>query len=544
MAEFDPNTVTLGELARIYSEEQELRNPISLGTILKPYADQPAMAFFAESDGEVSLARQTIKGAKGTASENAIKGALKNLRYLSNRLYNSFDTNPPAYLISNEKNTPKVAQEYFGVKEPPKAVSTIQVNTDPEVRKQYVQELMDYAANNPDKKPHVRAILFGLNTGFRPNANIGVTTGQYIPSKGALYIRPEVTGAKGRPISVPLNDIADSMLQQQLVEYKEAISSSGKIWVDTNGKPLKTSDINSVLEEIKVPNLLYDEKTGEYFDSFKPKGSDNTKFGMSLFRNYHTAVSRKIGLNDLVLAKLQGRSTKSYGKGSTGELSTYDSNFPGDVSDFEREQANMLTAEYGPAIETAKKNTRSLVDPDFEFDWGGDYDTVKTRVTERTEGYGSDYFKREVVAPAETATEAPKAPKGLTEEDKAGVLKKLTDWSKGVTDIPGVKTVLTGLPVAGIAYAASSRLEAAEERIAAGEGEMPAYLKEGARFIAEEFTPLGIPIAAAEFGAEMYQSTKKTLEEDVAKRSQITDVKDFGTEMQMRNLFEQKRNIQ
>ena len=497
MAEFDPNTVTVGDLARIYSEEQGLKTPLSLGTILGPYKDQPAMAFFAESEGEISIARQAMKDAQGTATDNALKGALKNLRYLSNRLYNSYDTNPPPYLISNEKNTPKVAQEFFGVKEPPKAVSTIQVNTDPEVRKQYVQELMDYAANNPDKKPHVRAILFGLNTGFRPNANVGVTTGQYIPSKGALYIRPDVTGAKGRAISVPLNDIADSMLQQQLTDYKDAISETGKIWVDAEGKPLKTADINSVLEQIKVPNLLYDEKTGEYFDSFKPEGTDSSKFGMSLFRNYHTAVGRKIGMNDLILAKLQGRSTKSYGKGSTGELSTYDSNFPGDVSDYEREQANMLAGEYGPDIETAKKNTRSLIDPTFDFDWGGDYDTVKTRITERTEGFGSDYFKREVVAPSETATAAPKAPKGLTEEDKAGVLKRLTDWSKGALDSPTTKAI-AGIGLTGMGISAAQRLEAAEERVAAGEGEMPAYLKEGARFVAEEFTPAGFVEPAKE----------------------------------------------
>lgn len=494
MAEFNPTTVTLGKLAEIYSEEQNLRNPISLGTILGPYKDMSALEFFDESNTEISEARAALKKAQqGEVSQNAVKTALKNLRYLSNRLYNAYDRNPPEFLISNEKNTPKVAQEFFGVKEPPKAVSSLQVNPDPEVRKEFIQELMDYAAANPDKKPHVRAILFGLNTGFRPNANIGVTTGQYIPGKGALYIRPDVVGAKGNPISVPLNDIADSMLQQQLREYKDAIESTGKIFVDNNGKPLKTSDINAVLEQIKVPELVYDAKSGEYYDSFKPAGADGSKFGMSLFRNYHTTVSRKLGMNDLVLAKLQGRSTKSYGKGSTGELSTYDSAFPGDVSDYEREQANILTGAYGPDIDDAKRNIKSITDPDFDFDWGGDTDTVKSRVTEATEGYGSDYFKREVADQAPTTKAGSRAAEKAAQVSDDDIVNKI---------LKGFGKTLSVLPVVGLGASALFK----SEEVKSDPTKSPA---EGAvEFVAEEFTPLGVtkPVveAAAEPVAEEY----------------------------------------
>lgn len=499
MAEVNPQTVTVGDLAQIYSEEQGLKKPLALGTIISPYANTPALEFFDESNEEMSQARQALRQAQGNVSDNALKGALKNLRYLSNRLYNAYDRNPPEFLVSNDKNTPKAAQEFFGVKEPAKAVSSLQVTSDPEVRQQFIQELMDYAAANPDKKPHVRAILFGLNTGFRPNANIGVTTGQYIPKSGALYIRPDVTGAKGRAISVPLNDIADSMLQQQLREYKDSIESTGKIFVDTKGKPLKTSDINAVLEQVKVPELIYDEKTGEYFDSFKPAGADSSKFGMSLFRNYHTTVGRKLGINDLVLAKLQGRSTKSYGKGSTGELSTYDSAFPGDVSDYEREQANILTQDYGPKIEEAKKNVQ-VTNPDFTFDWGGSTDQVQTRVTELTEGYGSDYFKREVQDQAPKTQAGPRASETAAQVPDEDIASRI---------LKGFGKTLSVLPVVGTGAAALFKAEEAEAAIEEGRAPVQARAEAVKEFVREEFTPLGIvePVveAAAEPTAEEYE---------------------------------------
>lgn len=503
MAEINPQTITIGELARVYSEEQGLKKPLALGTILSPYKDMPALEFFDESNTEVSEARSALKKAQGEVSDNAIKGALKNLRYLSNRLYNAYDRNPPEFLVSNDKNTPKAAQEFFGVKEPAKAVSTLNVNPDPEVRREFVQELMDYAAANPDKKPHVRAILFGLNTGFRPNANIGVTPGQYIPSKGALYIRPEATGAKGRAISVPLNDIADSMLQQQLRENKDAVESTGRIFVDTNGKPLKTSDINSVLEQIKVPELIYDEKTGEYFDSFKPPGGDSSKFGMSLFRNYHTTVSRKLGMNDLVLAKLQGRSTKSYGKGSTGELSTYDSAFPGDVSDYEREQANILTQAYGPDIDNAQKIVRQT-NPDFTFDWGGESDEVKTRVTELTEGYGSDYFKREVADQAPKTKAGPRASETAAQVSDDDIVNRIMKgFGKTMAILPGV----------GLGVSAALKTGEAEAAIAEGAEPTQARAEAVKEFVKEEFTPFGIvePVveAAAEPVAKEYEEQRE-----------------------------------
>jgi integrase len=452
MAEFDPQTVTLAELAKIYTEEQGLRKPLTLGPLFKDLANTPALEIFREDDETLSTARQKFSEASKnkTITPSTIKDALKTMRYLSNRLYKEYPKNPPDFLVP--ENTPSAAQRFFSVTEPPKAVSSLQVNPDPEVRREFMTKLIQYGADNPDKMPHVRAIIFGLNTGFRPNANIGVTPGEYIPNKGALYISGEKLGAKGRPISVPLNNIADSMLQQQLREFKDSIKTTGRIFVDTNGKPLKTTDINAVLEQIKVPDLVYDSKSGEYFDSFKPAGGDSSKFGMSLFRNYHTTTGRKLGVNDLVLAKLQGRSTKSYGRGSTGELSTYDSAFPGDVSEFERQQANIFTEAYSPDIDSAVSQAQTN-NPDFRFDYGASTDQVTTRITARTEGYGSDYFTRPVEAKTDTSTKQDRVAdaEAKLKAETPNIINKLL----GLVGKGGAG-VLAGLGIMGIATEAEA----------------------------------------------------------------------------------------
>jgi len=392
----DPQTITLGDLIVTYSREQGLKKPLTLGVLAK-YADMSALEFFDDTGDDVSPARTVIRTAQesGKVTQSSIDNALKVMRYSSNRMYNAYDRNPPSFLISNEKNVPKVAAEFFGAKQGPKAVSQLQVLTDDTSRQQFFDELIGYAEKTPDKVPHIRAIIYGLNTGLRPNANIGLKTYEYMPEKQALYIRADATGAKGIPISIPLNNMADSMLQQQIRSNPEAIKTTGQIWVDTKGKPLTTSSINDVLAEIKVPGIVYDASTDTYYDSLKPKDGASSKFGMSLFRNYHTTLGRKIGINDLVLAKAQGRSTKSYGRGSTGELSTYDSAYPGDVDPYERDEVNKLARTYGPHIEEALNRVKAG-NPEFNFDYGVKTDIVTTRITEQTGNFGREYFKRPV----------------------------------------------------------------------------------------------------------------------------------------------------
>lgn len=536
MANFDPNTVTLSDLLDDYVTEKKLKRKLTLGPILKEFGNMPAYDFFAEEGEDISEAKKAVKAAAGKRSQSSIDNALKVLRYTSNHLYNAYDANPPSFLLSNEKFNPKASKEFFGAVQGPKAVSTLEVNPDPAVRNTFVKQLMEYGAKNPDKKHVVRAIMFGLNTGLRPNAVVGLDTGSYIADKGALYIRPEVTGAKGRPVSVPLNNIADSMLQQQLREYKDQVGKAKKLFVDDKGKVLTTADVNKVLEEIKVPKLVYDSSSDKYYDSFKPKDGTGSKFGMSLFRNYHTTTGLKIGIPDNVLAKLQGRSMKSYGKGSTGELYTYNSAFPGDVSDYERAQANMLTQAFATDIDAGVQSARNI-NPDYTFDYGSTEDLIQERVTQRTEGYGEDYFSRPVTEEAPEPKVVAEEPKKLGEVEKKGIVDKILGAFG--------KTLKAVTPV-GIGIAAATKFGEAEAAIEAGASPVGAYASKAAEFGYEEFTVPGMAqqmagalgeVAPEEEGAtpDPYSFTESDVEVVEEQRLQ-TEAEDKA---KLRNFLEQ-----
>tara|TARA_R100000231_G_scaffold106297_1_gene78709 strand:+ start:561 stop:2240 length:1680 start_codon:yes stop_codon:yes gene_type:complete len=523
MADFDPNTITLRELARVYSEEQELKSPISMSkAIFGKYLDEPAIAFFAETEGEASLARQTLKDSKGKVSAGSMKTALKNLRYLSNRLYNAYDASPPPFLVSNEKNTPKVAQEFFGVKEPPKAVSSLQVATDEKTVQKFYDKLMQYASDNPDKLPHVRAIVFGMNTGFRPNANLRIQVGQYKPENGAIYIPAQQTGAKGRAISVPLNRTADSMLQQQFSANREhMVDNKSVLFVDNDGKPLTTKAVNAVLEEIKVPELVFDEKTGEYFDSLKPVGADSSKFGMSLFRNYHTTRAGEVGIDDGILSSLQGRTLTTTGRSkATGELYTYRSSFPFRVSPEARKNADLLADDSDIYINNAIEKVRQGGNQEFTFDHGASTDVVQTRTTRFDDAEGNNYFAR----PATELEVDPEVVVG-TPDKKAVSDSSRAEWVKKLKQLGS-----TGLKGLGAFAFISAGEEAYAEEKKAGGSEARALTAGAIRGAYELFeTPLLMGVTAPKLGGgkdEMPVSPQEQTKMDTI-QEQLTRVKQY-----------------
>lgn len=456
----DIQTITLAELAKVYSREQNLQSPLTLGTLLKQYANTPAIEVFEETDESTSIAKTVLREAEGKASESSQKGAMKALRYLSNRLYRAYDKNPPSFLIPNEKNTPKAAIEFFGSKEPPKAVSSLEVATDEKIIGEFFSKLARYAADNPEKAPEVRAIMFGMNTGLRPNANLGIKVGQYSPRKGAIYIPAEQTGAKKRAISIPLNNVADSMLQQQFGNFKEFMADENSVlFVGNDGKPLKTSDINAVLAEIKVADLVFDAETGEYFDSLKPEGVKGSKWGMSLFRNYHATRGGELGIDDGVLAKLQGRSLTSIAKKTgTGELYTYRSTYPFRVSEFERENANKFAADTNQYLAPALEELR-VTKPEFTFDTGAKTDVTQTRFTTFTDESGKSYFERPTTDTPQPSKVEQKAAEKLSEADKQSLVGDiLKGFGKAGT------TALGALGIYGVAETTRLAYEKARGR--------------------------------------------------------------------------------
>jgi len=249
-----------------------------------------------------------------------------------------------------------------------------------------------------------------------------------------------------------------------------------------------------------------------------------TKKGVQILRNYHTTWGTSNGVDPVVLAKLQGRSGKSSVRGSTGEMFTYESIYPGEVSAYEREEANRFAATFQPEIEKVKTTIRENVNPDFQFDTGNiDTDAVTTRITSSTAGY-EDYFNRpvadEVEQPTVSITEGPKE---VSETTKKSLIGKFIEFGGG--------KAMAALPVVGLAAAGATRVEAAEQRVEAGEGVMPAYLKEGARFITEEFVdPTGMAFTKAEAyeerGTQLLEESYDKTEEEL-----LQSFGEFGAEI-------------
>jgi hypothetical protein len=209
----------------------------------------------------------------------------------------------------------------------------------------------------------------------------------YFPKAGAVYVPAEAKGAKGRSVNIPLNPVADSILQDRLAKLPEG---------QTKLFDVSNSDMNKVLAEVKVDGLLYDAGSGKYFNSFNPENFSGKK-GSQLMRNLHATLGRSVGIEGERLAYLQGRSLKSAMKGSTGELSTYIGAFPGEVAEFDRQQASKISAFWA---EAAGQDAVKAFAP-----------IPEQRITESTPGY-EDYFTREEqVEPRARVETAPSTPK-------------------------------------------------------------------------------------------------------------------------------------
>lgn len=510
MADFDPEEISVGDLLNEYRQSPDRissktgKMPTKgreLGNILRPYIDKPFIDLFKPDENGVVPARKIVQDAKkdvegGKVAKSALKTAMQNLRYLSVHLAKyGYDGDAPDFLIKENKTD--VAEVFFGLTEPAKPVSSIQINPSAKTRKLLFKALLKHAAHNPADVPAVRALVFGMTTGLRPNAVLNLQLGHYRVDPdtkyGSIYIKGDSQGAKGNKISAGLNSVADAQLQAQLRDFSGDVKEGGYIFVREgqkslpgkggSGVPAKvkltTGDLNKVLMQIRVPKLLYDEKNDVYYDSFKPDDprANSPKFGVQLMRNYHTTTGRGAGVNDLVLAKLQGRSTKSYGKGSTGEMSTYDSAFPHHVTDYEMEQAEILARKYRESALEALEELQAegaMPPPGIEgparpiVDMGATPEgiNVPERVTQLSEGWG-DYYDRplldvdnsSIIEGEATVVTEPEGPKKLTDADNEGIKKKFLSLFKKA---PKVGPLGIGMTAVGIAGTMSDVAEAQE----------------------------------------------------------------------------------
>ena len=473
MADLDPKTATLREVAEAYAEKSKRGKAFVTSSLqfFKDIADEPGSALrLFEKDAEgITLLSKTFKSTEDTST---VKTAMQNLRQVGLTLKESVGPDTPEYkLLPDKAPNTDVNNRIFGRSEPAKAVSEVAINPDKAKMSQLFAGVSKYL-DDPKTRATAQAIIFNLNTGLRPNAAAGLQVTAYKPDSGAIYIEAETKGAKGRPVNIPLNPIADSILQDSL-----ASGNKENFFVKPNGKVVTSSDMTDLLKDVKVKDIAFDAATGKYFDTLAPAGFTGKK-GSALLRNIHATVGQSIGVDQDRLAFLQGRSLKSAGKSSTGELTTYQQAFPGAVGEVDRQNANMFATFWGEAAEEAGfKITSKIPMPE-------------TRITTQTAGY-EGYFdlpvREEVPTPSAAPTVAAPEPKNLNDlsPDLQDKLKGAGfDLNKFLDKLPGpVKKSLGPIGIGLTAVTAASTIS--EVEAATGSPTLAAIAG------ASEFGPIG-----------------------------------------------------
>lgn len=452
MAKFDPRTATLREVAEIYAEKSG-RGKAFVGPTLQYFsdiADEPGSAmrlFEKDADGLTLLARTF----KDTPEDAPIKAAMQNLRQVGLVLKAEFGPDTPEYkLLPDKLPDTDINVRIFGREEPPKAVSEVAVTSDRKKLTKLFEEISK-KLDDPQTRPIAQAILFNLNTGLRPSAAAELTVSSYMPDTGAIYVQAEAKGAKGRSVNIPLNPIADSILQQNL-----QAGVTDYFFVKPNGKKVTSPDMTNLLRELPpIPKITYDAATDTYFDTLVPKGFTGKK-GSPLLRNIHASVGRSLGIDPAQLAYLQGRSLKATYKTGTGDLARYQVAMPGEVSEFDRSNANMFSSFYADGAKNAG------------FDIGTYIPMPTERITSQTAGY-EDYFKlpvKEEVSEASSKTQLD-ARAAVPDEDLATRLEtKGINWADTLKNWGG-KT-LKAIPAVGAGATFASYQEAGASPLEAG----------------------------------------------------------------------------
>jgi integrase len=374
VADLDPKTATLREVAQAYAEKSKRKDFVG-PTIqyFKEIADEPGSALrLFEKDAE---GRTLLSKTFTSLDENApIKAAMQNLRQVGILLKEKTGPDTPEYkLLPDEKPDTALNKRIFGRAEPPKSEAQIAISSDPKKQARLFEGVSQFL-DNPETRPAALAILFNLNTGLRPNAVLNLTLDKYFPDTGAVYIEADVQGAKGRAVNIPLNPVADSILQELLQGKKPG----DRFFTKSTGAQVKTDDINKILRTVKVPQIMYDQSTKKFYDSLHPENGPG-KTGSPLLRNVHSSVALSLGIPQERTAYLQGRSLKAASKGSTGELAGYQKAFPGEVSDVDREFSSQVSSFYGKSA------------ADAGFDIQSKIPMPETRITTQTAGY-EGYF--------------------------------------------------------------------------------------------------------------------------------------------------------
>ena len=421
----NPETATVREVAELYATENKLQvGPKAFGNMASKYlgelADEPGSAvkiFMPNEAGETSLSG--IFKSLDLESDNP-KSAMQALRQVGVRIAQELPANSNilTFLPESKPDTAKNVK-IFGIKEPPKAVSEVSIKTDPATMQEFFRQISEFA-KDPKQEATAMAIIFNLQNGLRPNAAAQLKVDSYYPETRAIYVPAEAKGAKGRKVNVPLNDIADAILQNRLQDGK---TKDGFFFVKPNGKPVESGDMTRLLANIKIPDLVFDSGTNQKFDSLTPEGDDVPgKRGSTLIRNIHTKIAQRSGIAFERIAYLQGRSLKAAAEGSTGEVTGYMQEYPGDldVDGPDARNANTVSTYFADAAKNAGFDVSAFIAPPSQ------------RIGRATPGF-EDYAK----VPAQDTVPLPTPAAADVDEPNIEVQNKLTEEgfdSKGMAD--------------------------------------------------------------------------------------------------------------
>lgn len=240
-----------------------------------------------------------------------------------------------------------------------------EIKIDPYKLGEYFIALEDYAQANPADAPAIRAFIFGLNTGLRPEESSSITsdnikppvegTGRTAPS---LYVPVTKTSTE---VNAPMSSMALAVLDRQTdfnaklnnrkfetpyVFMQEVEKKRGNKTVKVV-EPVTSSDITKVIGKIKVPGVFYEVlEDGSQVPMDKLTGSYDLRRINATIYDILPDVDRESA------ALVKGRDIKGGGR-EGGYVATAAGIFDPKLDDAVLRLGDFLTAQYSRALEKA-----------------------------------------------------------------------------------------------------------------------------------------------------------------------------------------------
>ena len=132
MAELDPKTATIREVAQAYATKNKRGDAFVTSSVqfFKNIADEPgsAMRLFEKDADGITLLARTFKDTEDTST---VKTAMQNLRQVGLTLKGLYGPDTPEYkLLPDKAPNTDLNNRIFGRSEPAKAVSEVAINPD------------------------------------------------------------------------------------------------------------------------------------------------------------------------------------------------------------------------------------------------------------------------------------------------------------------------------------------------------------------------------------------------------------------------------